>query len=422
MTQGTDNGNAGTDPTADDLTGKAPGERIQIIRERTGKSRAVVAGLVGRSEEWLRAVEKGRRQPPRIDMLVRLADVLGVHSLAELTGETDLLMTTTRRAMHPVVVPIREAIESVELAALDPSVTATELAERVERAWRLWHTSDRPRTDAGAMLPSIIRDGRRALRAFDGDSRREAAAALAGGYALAEQVLSWVSDAPLLWMSADRCVAAAQIADRPNILAASAWVMGNVWRSTGREQDAWNLAQDAVKLLEPRLDGADAEANTARALWGSCQLHSAITAARVGREGDALRCLDEAMRMTSVMDSYVHPWTLFARPNAELTAVSVNVDLHKSGGALEAASIVDPQSIPSKDRQSRLYLETARAYGQREDWLGALHVLQTATSVSEECMRCHPLSRGLAGELVSRGGRMIEREARALAGRLGVPA
>lgn len=405
--------------TAAELAGRPIGERLQTIRERTGKSRSVVAGQVGRSAEWLRSVEKGRQSPPKLELLLRLAQVLGVHNLAEIVGDNDLMMTTTRRATHPVVVPIREAIEGVELTALDPAVTAAELGERVERAWRLWHSSVAPRAEAGAMLPAIIRDGRRAIRVFDGEDRRTAATALAGVYALAEQVLAWVADAPLMWTSADRCMAAAQIADRPNTLAAAAWVVGNVWRSTGREEDAWYLTQDAVRLLEPRLD----DDHTARALWGSCQLHSAITAARVGREGDALRCLDEATRMTDAMpDGYLHPWTLFARPNADLTAVSVQVDLRKSSGALEAASIVDPMSIPSKDRQARLYLETARAYGQREDWLGALNVLKTATRVSEEAMRCHPLSRSLAGELVSRGGRMIEREARALANRLGVAA
>src|ERR1700680_4948612 len=65
-------------PMSDELAGKTIGERIQIIRERTGKSRPVVAGLVGRSPEWLKAIEKNRRQPPRLDMLMQLGEVLGV--------------------------------------------------------------------------------------------------------------------------------------------------------------------------------------------------------------------------------------------------------------------------------------------------------------------------------------------------------
>lgn len=406
-------------PYPDDLAGKSIGERIQIIRTRTGKSRAVVAGLVGRSEEWLRDVERGRQGAPGLEMLLKLGQALGVRDLTELTGEHELLVGLSRRAGHPVVPAIREAIESVDLTPAASAVDPAELQARVERAWRLWHTSMTPRADAGAMLPELIRDGRRALRTLDGQERRTAAAALSGAYALSEQVLAWVADSPLLWLAADRCMAAAEIADDPVTLASASWVLGNVWRSTGREEDAYRLAQDAVALLEPRLDGN----REAQALWGSCHLHSAITAARLGREGDALRSVDSAMGMARALPAgSAHPWTLFGVANAEVTAVSVMVDMRKSGGALEAASVVDPDAVPSVDRQARLWLELARAYGLQKDWLGTLGALRTAVSASEESMRCHPLSRNLAAELVTHGGKIVEREARALAGRLGVTA
>ena len=38
----------------DDLAGKRTGERIQILRERKGLSRPVLAGLVGMSASWLK--------------------------------------------------------------------------------------------------------------------------------------------------------------------------------------------------------------------------------------------------------------------------------------------------------------------------------------------------------------------------------
>jgi transcriptional regulator with XRE-family HTH domain len=38
------------------------GRRIQLLRERRGLSRAVVAGLCGRSESWLKKIEQGTRQ------------------------------------------------------------------------------------------------------------------------------------------------------------------------------------------------------------------------------------------------------------------------------------------------------------------------------------------------------------------------
>ena len=227
---------------------------------------------------------------------MRLAEVLGVRDLAELTGGTSVDIGLSRRSGHPVVPALREAIEGVDLVAVAPSVAPDELLRRADRAWQIWHTSPTPRAAAGALLPQLIRDGRRAARARAGRDRRAVYIALASAYALAEQVLAWVADSALLWLAADRCMECAQQADDPDTLAGAAWVLGNVWRSTGREEEAWGLVQDASSLLEPYLaDGSD----QSRALWGANQLHASITAARLGREGDALRCLDQAATMTS---------------------------------------------------------------------------------------------------------------------------
>ncbi|NKY33535.1 helix-turn-helix transcriptional regulator [Nocardia speluncae] len=407
-------------PTSDELATRAIGERIQNIRTRTGRTRAVVAGLVGRSEDWLRDVEKGRLQhPPALDMLLRIGQALGVRDLTEITGDHELLVGVSRRAGHPVVPAIRAAIEGVDLTPAPSPVDTVGLAARVQRAWRLWHTSATPRADAGAMLPGLIRDGRRAVRTLDGSERRAAAAALSGAYALSEQVLAWVADAPLLWLAADRCMSAAEIADDPVTLASASWVLGNVWRSTGREADAYRLMSDAIALLGPHLDGN----RDAQALWGACQLHGAITAARIGREGDALHSIDQAMGIARALPpGSAHPWTLFGVANTEISAVSVQVDLRKSGSALDTASAVDPDTVPSIDRRARLWLELSRAYAQQRDWLGTLGALRTGTAVSQESMKCHPLARSLAAELVTHSGRLNERESRRLAAQLDVTA
>jgi transcriptional regulator with XRE-family HTH domain len=58
----------------DDLAGKRTGERIQILRERRGLSRPVLAGLVGMSASWLKSIERSTRLPPRLPLLVKLAE------------------------------------------------------------------------------------------------------------------------------------------------------------------------------------------------------------------------------------------------------------------------------------------------------------------------------------------------------------
>src|SRR5262245_51500589 len=62
------------------------GERVRRARTQRGMSREAAAALCGRSEEWLRQIERGRRGTS-LKMVVRLADVLRVSDLTDLLGE-----------------------------------------------------------------------------------------------------------------------------------------------------------------------------------------------------------------------------------------------------------------------------------------------------------------------------------------------
>jgi Helix-turn-helix domain len=48
----------------DDIEGRSTGQRILYFRARAGMTRAVLGGLVGRSAEWVKAVESGRLLTP----------------------------------------------------------------------------------------------------------------------------------------------------------------------------------------------------------------------------------------------------------------------------------------------------------------------------------------------------------------------
>lgn len=402
----------------DDLSGRRIGERIRIVRDRRGMTRDVVAGRLGKSADWLKKIESGTRAEPRLSVIFELADVLGVDPGALIGASTEMMLTPTRRESHPVVPAIRDAIEETALALTpDDEPDLALLRSLLDRAWRAWHTSPTPRAAAGRLLPQIIRDARRAARVLDGAPRREANAVLVGAYILAEQVLAWVCDPALLRLSADRAMGAAEAADRPDALAGAAWVVGNVWRATGREEEALQLADEAAALLAPRLENGTQEE---RALWGAARLHAAITAARLGREGDALHRLDAARTAAGHLGAYVHPWTLFSDANSNLTAVSVHVELRQGGTAIDKAGAVDPDSIPSVDRRARLWLECARAYERDRDWPSTLHHMQRAVATSEESMRAHPLARSIAAGLVASAPPLIASDARALAAQVGV--
>ncbi|MEV3980814.1 helix-turn-helix domain-containing protein [Nonomuraea sp. NPDC049758] len=405
----------------DDLAGKSIGARIQTIRERRGMNRETVAGLMGYSAQWLKDIERGRRGEPKLSVLLRLAEILGVGDLAELTGEqVPIPVASWRRIPHPAVPAIREAVHAQPLVPASAPVDVAALQQRVAHAWRTWHASPTQRTDVGRILPALITDARAAVRATEARERRLAYAALADVYGLCEQVLAWTSEPELLWLTADRGITAAQEADTPETLAGAAWVLANVRRAVSDFDGARELVDDAIGLLQPYLEEGP---NDLRGLWGALHLHQSVTCARAGREGDAWRYWDEADRTAERLGgSYMHPWTVFGRANADIHAVSVGADLSKGHEARRRAEQIDPDTVASLDRRARLLIETARAYQLQRDWAGALHFLRLAYNASSEGVMYQPLARGIAVDALDGGGPLVAREARQFATLLGIPA
>jgi transcriptional regulator with XRE-family HTH domain len=410
----------------DDLAGKRTGERIQILRERKGLTRPVLAGLVGMSGSWLKGIERGTRLPPRLPMLVKLAEALAVGDVAVLAGTdmdigdaTSVPLASFARIPHDAVPAIREAVRDPLLTIPSGPVDVAALAARTADAWHLWHNSPHHRTDVGRVLPRLVTDARIAARSAKGARRREANAVLADVYALVQHEVVWASEDELTWTVADRAMTAAQEADQPLALASAAWTLGIVQRGTGDTDGALTLAVDAARLLDSRLETGGDEL---RAMYGALQLHAAITAARAGREGDAWHRWDLARRTAEKLTGhYHHPWTIFGRSNVKIYAVSIAADLSKSAEARNNAERIDPAEIPSRERRGRLSVEIARAYHQRRDYPAALHWLEDAYQTSSDSVRYSPPARQMTADIVDHGGALISRRARALAGSLGLP-
>ncbi len=409
----------------DDLAGKRTGERIQILRERKGLSRPVLAGLVGMSASWLKGIERGTRLPPRLPLLVRLAEALAVGDLAvlagtdmDLGGAVSVPVSSFAHIPHDAVPAIREAIRDPLLTVPAGPADVAALAARTADAWLLWHQSAQHRTDVGRILPRLVTDARVAARATEGHERRAANAVLADVYALVQHEVVWASEAELTWTAADRAMTAAQEADTPAALAGAAWTLGMVQRSAGDTDGALTLARDAAGLLEPSLEGAGEEL---RALYGALQLHAATTAARAGREGDAWRHWDQARATAARLGGYHHPWTMFGGSNVKLHAVSIAAELSRSAEARGHAEDIDPEEIPSRERRGRLGVEIARTYHQRRDYPAMLHWLETAYQTSADSVRYSPTARQMTADAVDHGGPLIGRRARSLAGSVGLP-
>lgn len=399
------------------------GERVQHLREQRGMSRPVLAGLCGRSSDWLKQIESGKRPLRNYTLLVRLATALRVADLSAITGDVGV----TQR-LGPQCRPFGDALTAIWDAVhghrqqpdgggeARPDVAA--MRGRIDRAWLLWHRSPRNRTEVLALLPNLITGAEAAARQLDGVARRRGHATLAAAYRLASQATAHLAPAELAWLIAGRAVSCAEQADDPVTIGAAAWNMGNLMRDGENPQRAIQVVTDAAARLQPHLGEAGPGA---RAIYGALHLHAAVTSARQGRDGEAWSHWDAGEAVARTLPAgYVEPTTVFGRANVQFHAVSVATDLRKAGRALQTASEIDPNAMPSLERRARLWVEVARGHLLRGDMRAAATILALAHEINAETVRHTPAARTVATQLWRRAPAALRPEAIRLAERVGV--
>ncbi|MCB5909824.1 helix-turn-helix domain-containing protein [Streptomyces pinistramenti] len=409
-------------PHLDDIPADlSAGERLRLLRESRGMSRPVLAGLCGRSTDWLKKIESDERPLRNHALLLRLAAALQIPDVSVITGDSSEIAQPVPlgRLHHPAIPAIWGAVmgRSIFRTANEP-VDVAVLQGEIDQTWRLWHSSQRQRTEVGALLPDLIRRAEFAVRSGDGPDRRRAHVALSDVYRLTGQATAYVAPPELAWVVADRALSAAQQADAPEAIAAAAWNMGNILRETAYPDEALRVVMEAADLIHPHLEDAP---DDWRGAYGALQLHAAVTAARDGRDGEAWGYWDKGDQVAkSLPASYVHPSTVFGRANVDFHGVSVATDLRKSGKALTLADDIDPDTMPSTERRSRLWIEVARGHLQRGDRTAALHVMGIAHSISSETVTYTPSARSVTADLWRKSPRAFRAEATRLAEAVGV--
>ncbi|MBV9011382.1 MAG: helix-turn-helix domain-containing protein [Pseudonocardiales bacterium] len=401
------------------------GRRIQLLRERRGLSRAVVAGLCGRSESWLKKIEQGTRQAVRLPMLLRLAEVLRLDDLTELTGQ-HLPLAVYGKPTHQAIPALEQVMTTYPLgseteADVDRPPSVSELQSRLDDAHTLWRTSRYPRTEVGALLPSLLRETQQAVRVLDGSERRAAADVLAGTYQAAQRILAYQPVPELVFLAADRGMAAAQEADDPLAIAGSAWYLAHVFRDSGRLDQAERVVKDAAELVKPSLDDASSEY---RAMWGSLQLARGLTAAcdydyDFGTAWHFWDIADEIAQ--SLGGDYWHPLNGFGPVDMQFYGVRIDVTLGRYGDAARRSETIDVDSVPSLSGRSRYFIELARCYLARRDDIAACHLLFRAYQESPEYVKNGRFGRGIVQELMERNHSAVKSEVRDLATKMGLP-
>ncbi|MBV9140552.1 MAG: helix-turn-helix domain-containing protein [Pseudonocardiales bacterium] len=397
------------------------GRRIQLLRERRGLSRAVVAGLCGRSESWLKKIEQGSRQAVRLPTLLRLADILRVADLAELTGQ-QLPLAVYGKPAHQAIPALQQAMLTYPLGIgtdADRLPSVSELQRRLDDAVTLWRTSRYPRTEVGALLPSLLTQTRQAMRVLSGSERRAAAAVLSGIYTMAQRFFAYQPVPELVFLATDRAMAAAQEADDPLIIARSAWYLARVFQDSGQLGQAERLVIDAAELVRPGRDDASSEL---RAAWGSLQLMRGFTAAFDYDFGTAWRFWDTADDIArSLGPDYCHPWHGFGPVDMQVEGVWIDVTLGRYSDAARRAEAIEVDSIPSPSERSDYLVNLARGYLARRDDVAAYHLLSKAYEESPELVKYGQFGRSVLHELMERNNSMVKSEVRALVAKIELP-
>ncbi|HEY5990295.1 MAG TPA: helix-turn-helix transcriptional regulator [Streptosporangiaceae bacterium] len=408
-----DNANTLPDPAP-----LSPGRRIKYWRERRGMTREVLGGLVGKSASWVKAIEAERLQPPRLPTLLRIADVLRIRNLADLTGDQSMPIKMFTGPGHAALPQVRAAINDYALSADGPPPNPAHLRAQLARSWAARHSSPDHRTVLGGILPDLLRDAQYLARATHGPQRREANAILAEAYNLCQFFLAYQPAADLLWRVAERAMLAAQESEDPATIAGAAWLLAQAHRDAGDWDAADHVNLEVLRRLEPL--APDTNINLA-AMVGALHFEAAYTAARAGRSGDAWHYWDKAKHIADHLPpTYFHPMTSFSRIIMGAHAVTVDVELRKGGESVKLARRVKAELIPSQPRRGRHLIEVARAYHLDNDMDSALRTLEDAYTTAPETIRYNGYARRIVLELLEEEAAPLRNRAQLLAGKVGL--
>jgi transcriptional regulator with XRE-family HTH domain len=310
------------------------GERIAIYRRRRGLSQLTLANMIGRSEAWLSQVERGIRHVDRLSVIIRLAQVLKV-SVEDLIGQP-LSLAPNGGMEYRAIPALRAALTDYQVIPATFGIATRDdgpvrdwrhLQRNADQANRLYQAAHYE--EAGLLLSRLIGETQRAARELSDGARRNAFGVLAQTYHVTAKTLTKVSETELAWIAAERAIPAAEQADFPLLMAASAYHLGHVFLRAGRLDQAIGVTMGAARALEPGLAAATPEHLSA---WGALHLTALIAVARQDDPGAVRQLLGEARTTAERLGQDRNDfWTAFGPTNVALHEVSTAVELGDAG-------------------------------------------------------------------------------------------
>ncbi len=379
------------------------GERIAWYRRRRGFSQDVLAGMIGRTEDWVSKVENNRIDLDRLSVIRSIAERLDV-SLGDLLAEPSLTEWTqdsgrsTVPALRHVLMDYRQITQFAAHESLGEPATLTNLERDVASVWDAYQDSRFGYVTH--RLVSLIPQARLAAYAHQGDDQARALGLLALTYQVAASTLTKLGEADLAWNASDRGIHAAQQSENPAVIGSLFRSVAHSLLATGAYAEAVQLTNDAAEFFAPHLPDATP---TMLSVSGTMLLVGAMASARQNDRPTVRDFLNEADATAGRLGNDAnHLWTAFGPTNVAIHRVSTAMELGDVEIGLDLGPRVDTSPMPT-ERRVRHALEVSRAFSTRNRRDEALSTLLNAEQMAPEQVRYHYLSRHLVQNWIRTG-------------------
>jgi transcriptional regulator with XRE-family HTH domain len=398
------------------MTDMPTGLLVKLYRVERKKNTTNVATHVGISKRYLEMIESGTKTPS-IDVLRRLAKVLGVRTSALIGGVPS---EDHEGDANPRLAAIERALFTYKSASLSGREEAPELPDlsgRIRAAWDWWFGSTTKFSDVLGVLPDLIVDAELAVQATN--RSREACRQASEVYQLARPVLKHSGRADLGPLVSDRIMRYAEESEDPLLIAAATWNLGQALLSDDMPEGAFDLAMSAAEQMVTRLPDGDPEVFS---VYGGLIQLAAIAATRNGDPWRARELLrgDVRQAATRLGDNQNFHHLVFGPSNLAMHMVGVEFENGDYGEALRISNDVDITRMPSLERKTSHLYQVARCYDQRNNDTAVFVHLQMAEHLCPQDFRYKRGVREMVTSLVKRAKPSYAGEVRDFANRVGL--
>lgn len=352
-------------------------------RAEKGLSRRVVAGLVGRSEEWLRLVESGRCRLDSVEVILALSEVLGfdhnilIERRAGASGDGNTMGGEVARKLRQAILGHpRFRVQDTSALSLDLLSVATELAS----CRRAWHESPRRYTTVLEKLPAVV-SASRLLYLHVNDSAN--ASLQVSAYHLAREVCTGIGADDLAWIVADRAMELAGLADSPIEVATAAWHFGCSLLHIGETGLCLECVASSATLVDAVPNSVDRTI-----VSGAFHLLGARASAAEHDLADAERRLAGAKRIADELgrDGRI-PGVTFGQTEIDIACMEISTGSDDADGAVKIGAETELTPDYPVEGRARYYIAMAEAFATGGDDVGAVFSLTKAAAACPEELR-----------------------------------